>query len=183
MSKALSPFRQPDLYARLGLDPDNATLADIVQGFKRESARWQPPTTRLYSKSRNYQAVNEAFLILRDPFKRIDYNHKRREGKPLDEIARVTGAYPAMLGANMRRGDLDEAFNLAKKHGDKKDIAMVLDAFQQGIEYSLGVDASDAFAMVRFEFGVDTYEDMLRKLKTSKNPALQSVGLGAEREH
>ena len=66
----------PDLYALLGVAP-TADAAEIARAYRRRVREVHPDTAASPREPAELRAVQEAYLVLRDPARRAEYDAER----------------------------------------------------------------------------------------------------------
>lgn len=69
-------MEKTDYYSILQVDPD-ATQEEIRQAYKRLAMAWHPDLSAHPEANRQMQLLNEAFAVLNDAAKRLEYDRQR----------------------------------------------------------------------------------------------------------
>ena len=75
----MTPIGNPDYWSILGLSP-GSDLDQIKRAFRKEARRWHPDLNiNDINAEERFKLVNEAYAILSDPKKRIEWQTKNND--------------------------------------------------------------------------------------------------------
>ena len=170
----LKPSDIADYYQRLGVEP-NARFNDVLLEFKLKSQKYDPSKPE---DLKEITALNEAYLCLFDPLKRMEYDSRRsKQIPPLDKILETLGRIPKEMVDDLIQRT-DEIFKVTPEtvrgHSPEeifddisKRFEAALDEFARGLGYKSFADSMEEYEPKNLRKELETierrFEEIIKK--------------------